>query len=178
MGYNKSCLSVGIPLNCCLWKWPWVTYWASGSQKIRIHYPYFFLLKNSIKMFENLSSDQFVISVDNNEQFLRFTIFICCHSQIRHSHSSFFISYESKLWFINVLLFEVFFHVRSSSIIARIINKNYVVILIVLLENWIHIMKMSIILSIVICWNDHTNRYLLICTNFVFFFVVVVLYFG
>jgi len=177
MTYHKSRFSVCISLDNVSTIGSWISYGASKRHKISVSNPNLMSLEHIIKQLQHLPTKQLIISINNHKDLIRLTILLGRLIQIRHCHSPLLVNNNFKFIFWNLMVPSIDPHPLTSLIFRSIINKNNMIITIVLHQNGIHVMDVTILCCIVKTWDDDTKRELFIFWKFVLLFVVGFLFY-
>ena len=146
----EACFTKSILFNDNITIRTGISYWASDSNKIWVCYPNIVTLKQHIEVFKHLFPNKLIITVNNNKYLIRLTLLFGSSVDIRHGHSSILINNNFQLLLRNPMLLNIFPHHNPSPIIRSIINKNNMIIFIILLQYRINIIYNTIVCVIVI----------------------------
>lgn len=148
-------------------------------EEIGVDYPSTGLLIDCVVQFQDLSADQFIISINYDEDLLRQTLLKGCLADI--PRTAYILSILNNLimfWLDLGLFLKVGLDLSTSSISRCVVYYNYMVIFVILHDDGLNVAEMPMSVCIVESRNDNTEREFFIFTDAVFLLVVRLLFVG
>lgn len=176
MADHERRLPISIVFNNCFGIRSWIPKCSLEWQEIAIDDPFILLLKERIKKFENLFAKQLIITVKDNEKLPFFAELVGSSIDIGHGHSPLLIDIDFKFVLRYLMFPSILFNFGPGAILWCIVNENYSVIGVVLLQNRVQVVHVTVLLHIVEAGDENAERQLFIMRDIVFVLVVLVLF--
>lgn len=124
-----------------------------------------------------LLAHNFIIAINNHEYFIRLAKLFGCPINIRHSHRSFLVDHNFQLSFRNLMIIHILLQFLCSTIVRSIIDKNNMIVGVILLQNRVNVMFVTIHRYVIIAWDYNAECLLFKLGNIIFLFVICFLLF-
>lgn len=132
-------------------------------------------MEDGVVEFEHLSSDKFIVAVDNQKNLIGPAELLGCPSQI--GHCSLLLSILDHVEFLSgeALLFDKFFHFIPCAISGGVIDEYYVEVGVFLHDDGLYVLDVEIVVHVVVAWHHDAKWQLFVLADLVFLFIVVFL---
>lgn len=150
MRHNKSRLAIVVGLLVSGRILPWVANSTLWWEEIGPHDPVVSFLHNSAEELKHLPTYKQVIAINNNKQLLLLALIHGRIPQIWHCHLPLLVNnHLNPILILHINRLYILINHRPSVILALVINHHYMIIGIVLLEDWLEVVLVTIVLDVV-----------------------------
>lgn len=147
---------------------------SSDTQEVSVDEPCVGHSEEGVVQFEDLPADEFIISIDNNKNVIRFAELEGCPSQVMHGPHLLLVPYDSVAFGRDLSLFlEVLLNLNSSLISGSIIDEDNMVVGVLLLQDGFDVLDVPVVFDVVVGGYHDAERQLLELAYRVFSLVVL-----
>ena len=108
-------------------------------------------------MLEDLLSNEFIIPINDHINFVGFAELVGRHIQVGHCHGPLFVDDYLDLLGGEVVRFNVLFHKGARIILGCIVDEDNPVVLVVLLDDGIHVVRVPVAGHILVAGYNYTE---------------------
>lgn len=136
-------------------------------------------MKDRVEQFQNLSSNDLIISIDNHKDLIRLAKFLSSPSEVRHRPHLLLVddNLVPLRWHF-ILPLQKCLNLLASSICRSIIDEDYMEIRVILHDDRLDIFEMPSILNIVVAGYYDAEGKLIVLANLILFLVILSFFLG
>ena len=117
------------------------------------------LLKDSIIEFEDLSSDELVVSIDDHEDVLGSTVFFGSPAEVRHGSLLLLVAKDDVARGRDFsLLLQKHLDIGSGAVSAGVVDEDQMIVTVVLHNDGLHVLNVKFIFGVVVAGNHNAER--------------------